>query len=123
MSASAIQSKIKAGLAKAVGKVGSATVDKVYLVVNSGGSSDPLNPIAPTETDTELVNAIFTAYDINLVGGNIQNGDRMLITDNIVYIPVGATIKQGSTKYIVISVEPVAPTSEALLYKSQLRVK
>jgi len=123
MSASAIQSKIKAGLAKAVGKVGSATVDKVYLVVNSGGSSDPLNPIAPTETDTELVNAIFTAYDINLIGGNIQNGDRMLITDNIVYIPVGATIKQGSTKYIVISVEPVAPTSEALLYKSQLRVK
>jgi len=123
MSASAIQSKIKAGLAKAVGKVGSATVDKVYLVVNSGGSSDPLNPIAPTETDTELLNAIFTAYDINLVGGNIQNGDRMLITDNIVYIPVGATIKQGSTKYIVISVEPVAPTSEALLYKSQLRVK
>lgn len=123
MSAAAIQSKIKAGLAKAVGKVGSATVDKVYLVVNSGGSSDPLNPIAPTETDTELVNAIFTAYDINLIGGNIQNGDRMLITDNIVYIPVGATIKQGSTKYIVISVEPVAPTSEALLYKSQLRVK
>jgi len=123
MSAAAIQSKIKAGLAKAVGKVGSATVDKVYLVVNSGGSSDPLNPIAPTETDTELLNAIFTAYDINLVGGNIQNGDRMLITDNIVYIPVGATIKQGSTKYIVISVEPVAPTSEALLYKSQLRVK
>jgi len=123
MSAAAIQSKIKAGLAKAVGKVGSATVDKVYIVVNSGGSSDPLNPIAPTETDTELVNAIFTAYDINLIGGNIQNGDRMLITDNIVYIPVGATIKQGSTKYIVISVEPVAPTSEALLYKSQLRVK
>jgi hypothetical protein len=123
MSASAIQSKIKAGLAKAVGKVGSATVDKVYIVVNSGGSSDPLNPIAPTETDTELVNAIFTAYDINLIGGNIQNGDRMLITDNIVYIPVGATIKQGTTKYIVISVEPVAPTSEALLYKSQLRVK
>tara|TARA_R110000803_G_scaffold139588_1_gene206241 strand:- start:9781 stop:10152 length:372 start_codon:yes stop_codon:yes gene_type:complete len=123
MSASAIQSKIKAGLAKAVGKVGSATVDKVYIVVNSGGSSDPLNPIAPTETDTELVNAIFTAYDINLIGGNIQNGDRMLITDNIVYIPVGATIKQGSTKYTVISVGPVAPTSEALLYKSQLRVK
>lgn len=123
MSASAIQSKIKAGLAKAVGKVGSATVDKVYIVVNSGGSSDPLNPIAPTETDTELVNAIFTAYDINLIGGNIQNGDRMLITDNVVYIPVGATIKQGATKYIVISVEPVAPTSEALLYKSQLRVK
>ena len=123
MSAAAIQSKIKAGLAKAVAKVGSSTVDKVYIVVNSGGSSDPLNPVAPTETDTELVNAIFTAYDINLIGGNIQNGDRMLITDNIVYIPVGATIKQGATKYIVISAEQVAPTSEVLLYKSQVRVK
>ena len=123
MSAAAIQSKIKAGLAKAVAKVGSPTVDKVYIVVNSGGSSDPLNPVAPTETDTELVNAIFTAYDINLIGGNIQNGDRMLITDNIVYIPVGATIKQGATKYIVISVAQVAPTSEVLLYKSQVRVK
>ena len=123
MSASSIQSKIKAGLAKAVAKVGSSTVDKVYIVVNSGGNSNPLNPVAPTETDTELVNAIFTAYDVNLVGGNIQNGDRMLITDNIVYIPVGATIKQGATKYIVISVEQVAPTSEVLLYKSQVRVK
>tara|TARA_R110002096_G_scaffold201744_1_gene386279 strand:+ start:204 stop:575 length:372 start_codon:yes stop_codon:yes gene_type:complete len=123
MSAAAIQAKIKAGLAKAVGKVGSSTVDKVYIVVKSGGNSDPLNPIAPTETDTELVNAIFTAYDINLIGGNIQNGDRMLITDNIVYISVGATIKQGTAKYIVISVEQVAPTSEALLYKSQVRVK
>ena len=123
MSAASIQSKIKAGLAKAVAKVGSSTVDKVYIVVKSGGNSDPLNPIAPTETDTELVNAIFTAYDINLIGGNIQNGDRMLITDNIVYIPVGATIKQGTAKYIVISVEQVAPTSETLLYKSQVRVK
>ena len=123
MSAASIQSKIKAGLAKAVAKVGSSTVDKVYIVVNSGGSSDPLNPVTPTETDTELVNAIFTAYDINLIGGNIQNGDRMLITDNIVYIPVGATIKQGTAKYIVISVEQVAPTSETLLYKSQVRVK
>ena len=123
MSSAAIQAKIKAGLAKAVGKVGSATIDKVYLVVKTGGSSDPITPIAPVETDVELVNAIFTAYDINLIGANIQTGDRMLITDDAVFIPTGATIKQGAVKYIAISVEPVAPTSDALLYKTQLRVK
>ena len=123
MSSAAIQAKIKAGLAKAVGKVGSADVDEVFLVVNSGGSSDPINPVAPTETDVELVNAIFTSYDVNLIGANIQAGDRLLITDNVVFIPTGATIKQGTTKYIAISVAPVSPTSDNLLDKTQLRVK
>ena len=123
MSSAAIQAKIKAGLAKAVAKVGSSDADEVFLVVNSGGSSDPINPTAPTETNVELVNAIFTAYDINLIGANIQDGDRLLITDNAVFIPTGATIKQGTTKYIAISVSPVSPTSDNLLYKTQLRVK
>ena len=123
MSSADIQSKVKKLLAKAVVKTGSTSADKVYLVIKSGGNSDPINPTPPTETDVELVNAIFTNYDINLLGANIQAGDRSLTTDNTQPIEVGATIKQGSVKYIAITVNTIAPTSNVLLYKTQLRVK
>ena len=87
MSAASIQAKIKAGLAKAVSKTGSSSSEKVYLVSEAGGGGDPVNPIAPTKTNVELVNAIFTSYDIALIGGNVKIGDRQLLSDNSVNIP------------------------------------
>lgn len=123
MSSASIQAKIKAGLSRAVTRTGSSVVDKVYLVVESGGSIDPITPVAPTKANVELVNAVFTAYDIRLVGANIRAGDRQLISDDSVIITVGATIKQGTVNYIVIGTTSVSPTSDVLLYKSQLRVK
>lgn len=123
MSAASIQAKIRAGLARAVSKTGSASSEKVYLVSETGGGGDPINPIPTVKTDIELINAIFTSYDISLIGGNIQIGDRQLISDNSVAIPTGATIKQGTTNYIVIGPSPVAPTSDVLIYKTQVRVQ
>lgn len=123
MGSADLQAKIKRGLAKAINKTGSSSSEKVFLMSESGGNNDPLNPVAPTSTDVELVSAIFKSYDISLIGANIQAGDRELISDNTVVIPTGATIKQGATNYVVIGPSPVAPTSDVLLYKSQLRVK
>ena len=123
MSSASIQAKIKRGLAKAVNKTGSTSSEKVFLVSESGGNNDPLNPVAPTTTEIELVNAIFKSYNISLIGANIQAGDRELISDNTVVIPTGATIRQGATNYVVIGPSPTAPTSDVLLYKSQMRVK
>ncbi len=122
MGSANIQSKIKRGLAKAINKTGSSTIDKVFLVkrIESGGS--PLVPATFTEEVTLLVNAIFREYDISLVGGNIQQGDRELVSDNIVTVSVGDIIRQGSTDYKIIDVERKAPTSDVLVYISQLRV-
>ena len=123
MASSDIQAKIKAGLAKAVIKTGSSSSEKVYIVKESGGSNDPLNPVTPTSQTLELVNAIFTEYDTNSIDGNIQAGDRKLVSNNDVAVVIGETIKQGSTNYIVIDVDTKAPTSDVLAYISQVRVQ
>ena len=123
MSSSQIQKKIQAGLKRAQKKTGSPTADKVYLVVESGGNNDPLNPIAPTKTNVELTNAIFINYDAKLFSSTILAGDRKLICDNVNQVKQGDTIKQGSSTYIVVGMEIIAPTSDTLAYMPQVRLK
>lgn len=123
MSSSQIQARIKAGLARAVIKTGSATSEKVFIIKESGGNNDPLNPVTPTSQTIELVDAIFTEYDTNSIDGNIQAGDRKLVSNNDVAVVIGETITQGSTSYIVIDVDTKAPTSDVLAYISQVRVQ
>ena len=123
MGSSNIQAKVKRGLAKAINKTGSSSSQKVFIVKESGGNNDPLNPVTPTSQTIELVNAIFTEYDTNSIDGNIQAGDRKLVSNNDVAVVIGETITQGATKYIVIDVDTKAPTSDVLTYISQVRVQ
>lgn len=123
MGSANIQAKIKKGLAKAINKTGSSSSEKVFIVKESGGSNDPLNPVTPTSQNIELVNAIFTEYDTNSIDGNIQAGDRKLVSNSDVAIVIGERIIQGSTQYIVIDVDTKAPTSDVLAYISQVRVQ
>ena len=123
MSSSQIQKRIKAGLARAIKKTGSATSDKVYLLSESGGNNDPLNPVAPTTTQVELVNAIFTNFDAKMFSTTILAGDRRLFCDNVNIIKQGDTIKQGDVLYIVIALVIIAPRSNVLAYLPQLRLK
>ena len=122
MGSSSIQNKVRKGLARAVKKTGSSASDKVLLITSeSTGTATEIGVV--TESSTLLVDAIFTSYNINLIGANIQVGDRQLISNNDVVINTGDTIRQGSTDYIVIGPSPTAPTSDVLLYKTQVRVK
>jgi hypothetical protein len=124
MSSANIRAKIQRGLAKAVNKTGSSSSELVFLIkVTESTGGTPLNPATTTETPVLLVNAIFREYDIKLVDINIKAGDRELVSDHTVAIDVGETITQGSVNYIVINVENKAPTSDSLVYISQLRVK
>lgn len=123
MSSSSIVNKIKNGLSKAVKATGSNTSELVYLVVTTSTSTSPLDAGATITTETLLVNAIFKSYDLSLVGGSILAGDRELVSDSSVEIKTGDTIKQGNTNYIVVSVDKVSPTSDVLVYKSQVRLK
>jgi len=122
MSSSSIRSRVKAGLAKAVVRTGSTSVDKVYLVsIENSGTALTIGE--STESLTLLPNAIFTNYNIELSGSSRHTGDRLLISDSSVNISLGDTIRQGSTDYTAVGVSPVSPTSDNLLYKTQVRVK
>ena len=123
MSAANIQAKIKKGLAKAVAKTGSANSDKVYLISRSTTAGNPLSPGTTTSTNIELKNAVFIDYDAKMFNINILAGDRKLVCDNVTIIKQGDEITQGSVSYIVISLGIVAPTSDVLAYKPQLRLK
>ena len=124
MGSANIQAKVKLGLAKAISKTGSATSEKVYIVKNTEtGGNDPLIPPTVTTESIELVNAIFTEYDTNSIDGNIQAGDRKLVSNNDVAVIAGETVTQGTTRYIIIDVDTKAPTSDVLAYISQLRVQ
>ena len=124
MGSANIQAKIKKGLAKAINKTGSSSSEKVFLIqeINTGGNT-PIDPPVTTENPIELVNAIFREYDKSLLGANIVSGDRELVSDNTIVIGVGDTIRQGTTNYAVIDLEIKAPTSDVLVYISQVRVK
>ena len=124
MSSASIKAKIAAGLAKAVSATGSATSEKVYLVskTNTGGNT-PINPPVISETDVELVDALFKSYDQSMFSATIQAGDRQLVSQHSVEIKTGDTIKQGAALFTVVSIDVKAPTSDTLLYISQLRAK
>jgi len=124
MSSATIKARIAAGLARAVSATGSATSEKVYLVskTNTGGNT-PINPPVISETDVELVDALFKSYDQGMFSATIQAGDRQLVSQHSVEIKTGDTIKQGSALFTVVSVDVKSPTSDTLLYISQLRGK
>ena len=123
MGSANIQAKIRKGLAKAINKTGSSASELVYLVSKTTTAGNPITPGVTTETNVLLVDAIFKSYDQRLVGANIQAGDRQLVSNNDVVISVGDVIAQGSVNYIVISADVKAPTSDTLVYISQVRVQ
>ncbi len=130
MSAGNIQARIKQGLKRAVEKTGSSSSEKVFVVkVTESGGDTPLDVIVVTETDVELVDAVFTQYNVNAIGQTdsggteIRAGDRRLVCNSDVEIKQGETIKQGSNKYYVVNVDIKAPTSDVLAYVLQVRAK
>jgi hypothetical protein len=123
MSSASIRAKIKKGLAKSGSKTGSSNSDIVYLVKTTVTAGTPLTPGVSTTVKTELKNAIFKNYDAKLVDINILAGDRQLVCDNVTAIKQGDVIEQGTSKYLVISVDIKAPKSDVLAYIPQLRLK
>lgn len=123
MGSANIRAKVQRGLARAVNKTGSSSSDAVYLVSEVRGVGDGVNPPPINESNVLLVNAIFKSYDATMLDTNILAGDRMLVSDHTVEIKQGYTISQGSKKYIVIAVDIKSPTSDVLVYISQLREK
>ena len=123
MSAAQIQKRIRAGLKRAQAKTGSAASDKVFLVSKVTTAGTPLSPGITTSTNIELVNAIFIDYDAKMFDINILAGDRRLICDNVTVVKQGDEITQGSLTYYVVSIDVIAPTSDALAYMPQVRLK
>ncbi len=122
MTSAYIQGRIKRGLAKAIKKTGSPSIEKVYLMQKTAvGGDTPLDTPTVTVTPVLLVDAIFKSYDKELIGGNIVAGDRELVSNNDVEIQTGDIIKQGNDEFIVIDVDVKAPTSDVLCYIAQVR--
>ena len=123
MGAAQIQAKIKKGLAKAVSKTGSASSELVYLMKRVTTAGTPLAPVTTTTTQILLPNAIFKNYDAKVFDVNILAGDRQLVCDNATPIKQGDIIKQGSSNYLVVSIDIKAPTSDVLVYIAQVRLQ
>jgi len=124
MSSANIRAKIQKGLAKAINKTGSASSDKIYLIQKTvTGGDTPLSPATETESKVLLVNAIFKSFDKDQFSGEIQTGDRMLVSDYEVPVNNGDIIEEGSTRYIIVNQDVKSPTSDTLVYISQLRVQ
>jgi hypothetical protein len=124
MASANIRAKIEKGLAKAAVKTGSSSSEKVYLIkrTNTGGSS-PINPPVYTESKVLLVNAIFQSADRKLFDGDFFATDRQLVSDYSVEVNRGDIIEQGNNRYMVINQDVKAPTSDVLVYISQLRIQ
>lgn len=124
MGSANIQAKIKKGLAKAINKTGSSSSDLVYLITLAiTGGDTPLVAASAVETPVLLVDAIFKSFDDTQFAGEIDAGDRMLVSNSDVVVTVGDIIEEGSTRYIVIAQDIKAPTSDVLVYISQVRVQ
>ena len=122
MTSAYIRGRIKRGLAKAINKTGSPSIEKVYLMQKTvTGGDTPLDTPTVTVTPVLLVDAIFKSYDKELIGGNIKAGDRELVSNSDVDIKEGDIIKQGNSEFIAITVDVKAPTSDVLVYIAQVR--
>ncbi len=133
MGSSNIINKVKKGLAKAVNKTGSSSSEKVFLIQALDGpvfntctrtKNTPLSESNKIENPIELVDAIFKTYNKTFIDNeNILAGDRLLVSNADVPIKQGDSIRQGSINYYVVSVDEKSPTSDTLLYISQLRLR
>ena len=122
MSASSIQAKVKAGLAKANVATGSTGGDKIFIVDTYSTAGTPLNPGASSSVNVLLPNAIFKSYDAKMLNSTILAGDRMLVCDNTNPIKQGDKVRQGDAVYIVINVDIKSPVSDVLVYIAQIRL-
>ena len=124
MGASNIQTKIQKGLAKAINKTGSSLSDTVYLIrrTNTGGNT-PLDPPVYTESKVELKDAIFTGINKRLFDGDIQTTDKQLTSQVDVPVKIGDIIEQGSNRFIIAAQNNAEPTSDILVYISQVRAQ
>lgn len=126
MSADNIRAKIAGGLLKASGKVGSGAYS-VYLVSETVTGGDHISKGVVTVTETLLADAIFTSFDkSDFANTAIQDGDRMLVSQYQNEINLGDKIRLKDSAavydYKVVSVDPVSPVGDVLVYKSQLRL-
>jgi len=122
MSSSSIRASIKSGLAEAIAAVGSPNSDKIFKIeIISTGGSTPIDLPTTDENPVELVNALFKSYDTKQFNDNIRAGDKQLVSDSDVAITEGDIIRQGETDFVVIATDTKAPTSDVLVYISQVR--
>lgn len=116
-----IQAKVKAGLAKAVNATGGNGVGLVYLVQKTGGGGTPINPIAPTENNVLLVDAILKGVNYaQLSGGLATSGDLNIVANGDVEIKQSDIILTDEGRYIVGSVTKSAPAGVVLSYTAIL---
>lgn len=118
-----IQAKVKKGLARAIVKTSSASADLVYKIGRTSNGGTPMNPIAPTETEILLVDAIFKSYhDTQIDQTLILSGDRQLVTNGDVLIEPNDIIQIGIERFIVQpSVDVKNPAGVPLAYIAQVR--
>lgn len=117
-----IQAKVKKGLARAINRTGSSSSPLVYKVERTSNGGTPMNPVAPTETDILLVDAIFKDYNETQIDQTlIKSGDRQLVTNGDVLIEEGDEIKVGTERLIVQSVDVKNPAGVPLAYIARVR--
>lgn len=125
MSGIDIQSKVISGLNKAFSATGGASSELVYLVELSGAVSTPMNPVAPTESNVLLKDAIFKEYKLGVSPSQfdslIQTGDRLLVSNGLVEISTSDIIEVGDDRFIVESVDVKNPAGVPLAYISLVR--
>lgn len=124
MSSITIRDKIKSGLKKAIAAVGSDNSDKIFKIdrISTGGCT-PIDPPIFDELPILLVDALFQSYNTKQFNETIRAGDKKLVSNSDVAITEGDIIRQGETDFIVIATDTKAPTSDVLVYISQVREK
>jgi len=123
MTSARIRSKVETILAKANKLTGSSSSESVYLIKRTKPEDTPLNPSTYTESKVLLSNAIFTSINNKLFDNDLQATDKQMISDYSVTVGQGDIIEQGANRYIIINQDITAPTSDVLLYISQLRLQ
>lgn len=123
MTSAKIRSKVEAILAKANRLTGSSSSQSVYLIKRTKTEDTPLNPSTYTESKALLSNAIFTSINNKIFDSDIKATDKQMISDYSVTVKQGDIIEQGDNRYIIINQSITAPTSDVLLYISQLRLQ
>ena len=121
MSGADIQSRIKAGLARANVKTGNGT-NLIILNQKSTTAGNPVNPGVTTVTQITLIDAILTSYTGSQIDNDlIVKGDKKLISNSDTLITVNDEIIVNGVKHIVVDTDAKNPSNVPLVYISQLR--
>jgi len=104
---------------------GNGQIIQIRRLTDGAVGATPWKPAAPTSADESVYSAVFQIQDEKVDGTLVQRGDRLALISAQDVTGAAPTTADflviQSVQYMIVNVETINPSADAVLYKVQVR--